>query len=384
MRLQLNQGRLIARILPVGVWFIALVGVVILFQNQSMRIELKGIAYSYEQQINTVETGYIRSIPVTLYQEVKKGDTLAIIKENTLAREEYIDGMLQARKGTAEAKLERLKAELAAAEDRLIVGEFERANEITTMQRRLSVDIESARLELLEIKTTLEPDRLKLKDLEVEIEIVKSLLADGAAEEYELQKVQALYDVMTETIRQTEDLLSQAQRGYESALLRKDEFDQTVPRRPQLADKELAPIRKAILVQEKEIAELIKQRDVIVLTAPFDGIINTMTYKAGQTVVRGEPIMTLVKPTPGLITTWVTQNQMARVEMNMKVQVASLVPPYQSFQSQISNIGASMEIIPQRLWKDQAVPEWGRSVEIPIQPGFNCIHNEILGIKTVQ
>ena len=129
---------------------------------------------------------------------------------------------------------------------------------------------------------------------------------------------------------------------------------------------------------------MIKQRDIIVLTAPFDGIVNTLTYKPGQTVVRGDPIMSLVKPTPDMITTWVTQKQMAQVELNMKVKVASLTPPYSTFVSQVSHIGASMELIPQRLWRDPTLPEWGRSVQIPIQHGFACIHNEIVGIKTLK
>lgn len=383
MRFQPKQGRLLTRILPVFVWTVALGAVVVLFQHQSMKIELRGIAFSHEQSINSVETGYIRSIPVTLYQEVKKGDTLAIIKENTVSREEYVNALLQARRETAEAELERLKAELQAAEDRLLVDNFERSSDITTMQRRLSVDIERNRLQVLEIKSSLEPDRLVLKDLEVEIEIIQSLLKDHAAEDYELQKAQAQYNIMTEKIAQADQLLAQAQKDYEAALLRKDEFDQQVPRRPLLADKELAPIRQAILVQEKRITELVKQRDVIVLTAPFDGVINTLTYKPGQTVVRGDAIMTIVKPTPEVITTWVGQNGMNEILVNTKVEVASLNAPYETFESQVSHISASLEIIPQRLWKDPTRPEWGRCIQIPIQPEFVCVHNEVLGIRTL-
>ncbi|MBC8379307.1 MAG: HlyD family efflux transporter periplasmic adaptor subunit [Planctomycetes bacterium] len=383
MRLQLKQGRLLTRTLPVFVWLGAIASVVFLFQHQSMRTELKGIAFSHEQSINSVETGYIRSIPVTLYQQVKKGDTLAIIKENTVAKGEYIDALLQAQRDTAEAELEQLKADLEAAENRLVIEGFEHTNDIVSTERRLSVDVERARLAVLEINSSLEPDRLALKDLEVEIEIVNSLLKQNAAEEYELQKAQAQHSILKETVLQTEQLLAQAQKDYEAALLRKDEFGQKVPMRPQLANIELAPIRKAILVQERKIAELIEQRDVIVLTAPFDGIVNTLSYKPGQTVVRGDAIMTIVKPTPEVITTWASQREMGSIELNMKVKIASLNPPYHTFVSQVSHISASMEMIPERLWKDPVVPEWGRAVQIPLQPGFACIHNEIIGISTV-
>ena len=380
---KLKKGRLLTRVLPVFVWVVALGAVALLFQHQSTQIELKGIVFSHEQAINSVETGYIRSIPVTLYQKVNEGDTLAIIKENTVAREEYISDLLQAKQETAEAELEQLKAELVAAENRLLFEEQDRTNDVTAMERRLSVDVEQARLEVLEIKSSLEPDRLALKDLEVEIEIVKSLVDQNAAEDYELQTAQAKYNIMQESVQQAEQMLEQAQANYQAALLRKDEFSQSVPLRPQLADKELAPIRKAILVQEKKIAELIKEQDVIVLTAPFDGIVNTMIYKPGQTVVRGDPIMTIVKPTPELVTAWVDQKNMDKLDLNTKVEIASLNASNLTFVSQVSHIGASIEMIPERLWRDPTRPEWGRLVQIPIQPGFSCIHNEIVGIRTL-
>lgn len=383
MLFQQRNRRLLSRVLPVLVWIVSLCFVVLLFKQQSARVELKGIAFSYEQVINTTETGYLRSIPVTLYQEVKKGDTLAIIKENTVAREEYINASLQAQRNTAEAELERLKAELEAAEDRMLIDQFEQKNEITAMERRLAVDLERTRLEVLEIKSQLEPDKLTLKDLEVEIEIVKSLIKDRAAEEYELQRVQAQHDILKEKVSQTEHLLAQAQKNYESAQLRKDEFDQSVPLSPELSDKELAPIRKAILVQENKIVELIKQRDIIVLTAPFDGIINTLNYKAGQTVVRGDAIMTIIKPTPEFITAWVRQKDMERFSQNIKVKVVSHSSNHQSFVSQISHISPSVEMIPQRLWQNPSIPEWGRVIQIPIQPNFVCSHNEIVGIRTI-
>ena len=383
MRFRLKQGKLLTRLLPVFVWVMAIVLVGVLFLYQSETVQLKGIAFSHEQIINTTETGYIRSIPVKLYQEVKKGDTLAIIKENTVAREEYDHSLLLAERATAEAELEQLKAELIAAEDRLYLDKADRNNDITVTERRLAVDMERARLEALEIKADLGPDRLTLKDLEVELEIVQRLVAEQASEEYELQKIQAQCDIFRESVAQKEVLLAQAEANYEAAMLRKDEFEQATPISPQLSDKELAPIRKAILVQERRLAEFIQQRDIIILTAPFDGVVNALNYKSGQTVVRGDPIMTIVNPTPDSITAWVPQKKMERFVQNMKVKVVSLNTPQRSFVSQISNISPAMELMPQQLWQNPTIPEWGRPIQVTIQPNFACAHNEIVGITTV-
>ena len=383
MKFWFKQSKSLARLLPAFVWVSAMAAVAALFLHQSETAKLKGIAFSYEQTINSVETGYLRSVAVKLYQTVKKGDTLAVIKENTVAREEYVDARLQAQRATAEAELDQLKAELSAAEDRLLLDQFEQNSDTASLQRRLAVDLERAHLDILEIKSELEPDRLRLKDLQVEIEIVNRLVSEQATEDYELQKAQTQYDILKEKVDQSQVLLAQAQHNYDRALLRKDELDQRIPITPLLSDRELSPIRKAILVQEKRVAELIKQRGIIVLTAPFDGIVNTLSCKPGQTVVRGDAIMTLVRPTPESITAWVPQKNIAQFAQNMKVKVLSLNTPRQSFVSQISNMSPSLELIPQQLWRNPTIPEWGRSIQVPIQPSFACLHNEIVGITTI-
>ena len=68
---------------------------------------------------------------------------------------------------------------MKAAEDRMLFDQSERDDDAAAMERRLAVDLEDARLAVLEIRATLEPDRLSLKDLEVEIEIVKNLFGRG-------------------------------------------------------------------------------------------------------------------------------------------------------------------------------------------------------------
>ncbi len=383
MALQIRQGK-IARTLPVAVWVIAATAVGYLFVNQAQRTDLAGIAYSYEQTINSQEPGYIRYLPVSLYQAVKKGDTLAIIKENSIAREQYNSDLLKAQQATAEAELMHLKAELKAAEEDFREQKFTQVNTMAATARQLAIDVEKARLEVLEIRSTLEPEKLELKDLEVEIEIVSYLLNQGAAEEYELKKCQSELDVLKEKIVHDEELLAAAEQSVDNALQRKDEFNQQKRFSNSLTDKQLEPIRLAIVVQEKHIEELMEQFDTVVLTAPFDGIVNSLNFKPGQAVMGGEAIMTIIKPTSDYITAWIPQHDIDGFELNTKVQVVSCRMPRTTFDSQISHIGASIEQMPEVLWPSPSTPSWGRPVQIPVLPKFACIHNEIVGIKKKQ
>ena len=89
MKIKLKKGRLLTAVLPVFAWLGALAAVAFLFLNQSEQVQLKGIVYYNEQVISSSETGYLSSIKVKLYQKVKAGEELAVLKEYTPARDKY-------------------------------------------------------------------------------------------------------------------------------------------------------------------------------------------------------------------------------------------------------------------------------------------------------
>lgn len=380
MTLQIRQGKIV-RTLPVVVWLLASMAVGYLFVHQAERTELTGIVYSQEQIINSQESGYVRYLPVNLFQTVKKGDTLAIIKETSVAREQYNNDFVQAQRATAEAELFSLQAQLRAAEEELHNQKFDTKNNIASISHQIAIDVEKARLEVLKIRSTLEPAKLQLKDYEVEIEIVTYLLKNEAAEQYELERAQSQYNILQEQISRDEELLVAAEKMVEIAMIRKEEFNEQQGIGYLVSDKQLEPIRAAIVAQELRIKELMEVFDTVVLTAPFDGIVNTLNFKPGQAIMSGEPIMTIVKPNPDYIVAWVPHYDINNFELNAPVRVFSQRIPIISFESQISHTNASIELMPENLWLNQTTPTWGRKIQIPVMPGFSCLHNEIVGIK---
>lgn len=380
MKFQLKKGRLLSRTLPVFAWLAALAGVAVLFIHQGARVEFNGIATAQEQAITVAEAGYIKALPVRLYEEVKKGDTLAVIEISTLGVEAYNTDLINAQRATAEAELERLKAELEAAEAQWEAESRDRTRDALDTQRRLAVDVEQARLNILEVKTDLEPNRAMLKDHELEVKIAEDLFKDNAIASYELQKIKNECEVIRQTVEADEQLLEQAEDNYAKAQLRLDEFNQFSPLHPSLT-KIMEPFAKAVAVQEKLLEEIMRPRDTLVLTAPFDGVVSNLMYKAGQAVLRDIPIMTLVKPTPDYVTAWVPPKKMHNLRLDMPVQIVSRTAPLQAAESRITHISPSMELLPERMWKSPDYPEWGQVVIIPIQPGMKLVPNEIVSIK---
>jgi multidrug resistance efflux pump len=380
VHLKIKSGRLLNKTLPALVW-LAAVGVVAgLFVHQGLEVDFNGMVMAQEQAISVAEAGYIRTLGVQLYDHVKKGDTLAVIQVSTIGMDEYNTELLEARRATAQAELEHLKAELVAMEAELETEQLDRNRDTYEIQRRLAVDVEQARLAILQVKTDLEPARSQLKDLELELRIAEDLYKDNAIEPYEVQKVKSECEVARQTVQTNEQLLAQAEQDYTNTQLRLNEFTKSAPL-PVSITQRLDPLAKAVAVQEKLINELVRPSDTIVLTAPFDGVVSNLLYKPGQAIMRDIPIMTLVNPMPDHVAAWVPQQKIRSLKVDMPVRIITRNNPPRAIASVIARISPSIELLPERLWQTPNTPEWGQVVIIPIQAGLNLVPNEIVGIK---
>lgn len=382
MKLQLKKGGSLTRLLPVFVWLAALGGVAVLFVRQGMQVDFNGMVIAQEQMITVAEAGYVQAIPVHLYDDVKKGDVLAVVQVSTVGRPEYNTDLIEAQRATAQAELEHLKAELEAMRAEFEVEQIDRNRDTYETQRRLAVDVEQARLGILEVKTQLEPNRALLKDQELEVRVTEDLFRDNAIESYEVQKIKSECEVTRQTVRANEQLLAQAEENFAQAQLRLDEFTSSAPLSKILTQR-LDPFIKAVAVQEKLIEEFRLPNDTVVLKAPFDGVVTKLTYHPGQAVMRDIPIMTLVKPAADYVAAWVPQQQIRHLRVDMPVRIITRNNPPRAISSSIARISPSLELVPEQMWKTPNYPEWGQVVIIPIQPGIDLVPNEIVGIKSL-
>jgi multidrug resistance efflux pump len=382
MKLLLKKGGSLTRLLPVFVWLGALAAVAVLFVHQGTHVDFNGVVVAQEQMITVAESGYIRAIPVQLYDEVKKGDTLAIVEVSTIGMAEFNTELIEAQRATARAELEHLKAELVAMGAELDAEQIDRDRDTYEIQRRLAVDVEQARLGILEIKTDLEPNRALMKDLELEVRIAEELFKDNAIESYEVQKLKSEYEAIRQTVLTNEQFLAEAEQHYAQSQGRLDAFAQSAPL-PELLTQRLEPFIKAVSVQEKVIEEYVQPDDTLVLTAPFDGMVTNLTYRPGQAVMRDIPLMTIVKPTADYVAAWVPQQQIRHLQLDMPVRIITRTNPPQAITSYINRISPAIELLPERMWQTPNTPEWGQVVIIPIQPGVNLVPNEIVGIQGI-
>lgn len=386
----LPAGSLRLHMLPVLVWLGVGVCVVVLLRHRAERFEVVGLAQGQVHQVAATCAGRLKEIHVQLFEKVRQGQTLAVI-DTVLDNE-----ALQAQLNTALAEVQHLKAQLAPTREQLLAEAANLETDRVAAMRRFSVDVENARLRVLELTTLLATDRITLEDLAVEVKIVQDLLEQDAVAAYQLQKTQVLYDALAKNIEENENILDQATKDFLVAHRRRDEFAKRQPQHPSV-DSSLEVIQKAVKVQEQLVEELLARRVPLELKSPFDGVVIQILVRAnealllragenalrmpGEVVMPGEPILTVAEAKPSEVIAYAREDQLGRVRQNMSVELIKSNEPAQVASSQVVCLGPVMELMPERLWRNPNIPQWGRPMRIKIPPGFEVVPGELVGIR---
>jgi len=367
-------------LIPVIVWVTTVVCVAILFSHRAKRYEVLAIAQSQLHPIAATCTGRLMDLSVELFDEVKAGQILAVL--DIVTDDQKNPQLLQAQLNTIAAEIERLRAQLAATEDQLITEAANLQNDRIADERRFAVDVENARLRVLELKTAIETDKISLQRLQLnsKIFLLQGRLDANDAAYYQLQKIKLERDTLAKRIEENQRLLAQAQQDLQTAIARRDKFVQKQPQTPSV-EKALAVIRKAIVVQERRMEELQVQHPHVELKSPVDGVVSLIQHSPGDTVLAGEPILTIAEKKATYLVAYASEQRAGSVKQNAVVQVIKRTQPQQIATSQVTQIGPTVEQLPQRLWRNPNVPQWGRPVIIKVPPQFRILPGEVVGVR---
>jgi multidrug efflux pump subunit AcrA (membrane-fusion protein) len=397
----IRKRYLLRHVLPATVWLTAVGAVVWLFYQRVERFQVVGIAQGQVRQIAMNCTGRIRSISVDLFEPVKAGQTLAIV-DSLLDNEQTLEAELRAQLAVAAAEAERLASLLIPTQDQLetdVAGlKIDRADN----ERRFAADVENTRLRILELQATTAFDRGTLEDLGVEVKILEDLLSKEAIAPYEVDKARIQYKTLESKVRENEQLLEQAREDLRKAEERRDLFSQQGLPEPSV-DHALEAIRKEITVQEELMKGLLAQltaletRRNVELTSPIDGVVIAVhgrandalqqrpgeqtVRRAGEVIPAGDPILAVAEVEPTEIVAYVNEAQLRLLKDQMTVRLVKAREPAQIAESRVLRIGPVIELMPQRLWVNPNVPQWGRPVLIGIPAGLSVVSGEVVGIS---
>ncbi len=373
--------RLNLHLMPVIVWVGAIFCVFGLFRQKAERFVVVGIAQSNSIQIASTCNGRLRSIPVQLFEEVKRGQILAVI--NTVLDNEKLESDLQAEQQVLFAEIEQLEAQLNDTRRVTDADIKDRRAEWTAERRAFRTDIAKARLNILTIEATLKPDMIRLENLKLNDKIY--LMQDGIANSntisYDLKKMRLEYQELAKLVESNQALLDQANAELELAEERRKEYSANYPELVSSDEQIDDLIVKSINVVQKKIDLLWVQPEPLVLKAPFDGIVRQLPCKSGEAVSAGLPIVTIEEAKPSQVLAYTGEGPTNLIQEDMEVEMVTNSDPPQIGATKVVTLGPAIEMIPDRLWRNPNVPQWGRPFLVQIPEGMNLISGELVGIR---
>ena len=209
-------------VVPIIVWLAAVACVVALFFFRSQRIELVGLAKGQTHTVSTVIPGRVKSLPVALYQQVSKGDVVAVI--DTLADNDAAKEQLEAQKVTLNAQIKHLNSQLVPTRESIEAEAAALHATLAKDHRNYALDVERANLQILELKTQIATDEIMLETLAAKVKTTRELIEQDVIDASELRVAELEHNTVQARITENKNLKAEAALQLSSAQARLDAF----------------------------------------------------------------------------------------------------------------------------------------------------------------
>ena len=260
-------------------WLAAAAGAAYFYYDSPDFSAITGVGDTTESHATAPELARIMSIEVSLGQRVRKGQV--IVSFDTAA--------LQGELEVAAAQIAKAQADLTAgmailqrdaANDRLA---FEKAFEITDagmLQAQVQADVDRAAAEGLRKQIAWWHGRVQ-----------QQLVGEQPLIELrsELASVEKRIESRSSAVRDWQQRVQRVQG-------RLQEFSKVLPASGDATRPELAPLHAQIEVSKALLAQVDARRQLLVVRAPFDGVVHRVLLQPGDVAIAGQSVLTLRKP----------------------------------------------------------------------------------------
>jgi multidrug resistance efflux pump len=358
------------RAMPVITFMLAVVGTYMLWSRHTGLPNGFGAVEAMRHDVISPGDGWLiaeGNHALDLFEEVEAGQPIVRLDDRP-ARESLT---------TVKGELAVARKDIIALEAELKLADAQREQDRHYEIRRLTLDVEQIRLTILDHKTDLQAERINHQRLEEQVALAKRLFDRGAVTELDFVAKQNERDVAAERIKGYEALVKEAETQFAAAQERAGSLPPAAKADTEAA---LGPLRAKVLSREAMVRELEVQIREMVIRAPAAGQITAIYRRAGQAVRAGDLIVTIADPTARRIVAFVRPDQRINPVPGMPVTVRPRTSPSNMHRSQVSAVGAQVELVPPNQLRAHNIPEWGRPVSINLPPDVKISPGEVVDL----
>lgn len=359
---------------PILFWGVAVALTGYLWLNRSFTPDIQGLAREMRYRVSPMTPGRVSELEVSLHERVNKGQLLVVLDD------EHVRTMLE----TARAELAKLRGELTRERglqlSRIVGAEGDHVREI----RRFARDIEQIELESLDLATQIAEDQARLHGVELRLERSRGLADQDLGSAARVEDDEALRETLRAKLAATREQKAaidkrqlEARERYEAWCKSSDVVDEKVS-----VDALIRPFEEAVRVQELRLEELRLAMRRLVLRAPATGLVANVLAKVGETVDPGSPILEIVEESVREVVAWLPEERIGQVMPGTRVEMRSRRSSALQVKSLVRAVGASIEVVPERLQPVGVMaPLWGQAVYMELPGNVHALPGEAFDVR---
>lgn len=354
------------------VWLGAIGLVATMLMHRRQEFHYFGLAQGRQYSISSVRVGRIESILVNLFDDVEAGDILVKLD----------DSPIRAKIETVRSTIDKLRAELEAKRIELASSNNRMETDWQADLKNFQAVAEQRHLDVLELKVTIESDRVEEQRLALERERIRQLVERGTLSQSEYDNARLEHERIEKRIEENEILLVNTDEAYRETQVRSDKF---FGQKPELLPSEsaLQPLREAIREQESLIEEFMVESRGNLFRSPVKGRVNRLIAHAGQAIRTGETILTVQETEAREILAFIGEYDATVIQRNDPVEITRMTRPGQVARAMVTRVGSAYELLPERLWRITGQPEYGRPFAISYNPQMHLLPGERMIVRLV-
>ncbi len=358
------------RYLPLMVWVGAVALAIALAQQQRVYVDAPGVVESKTAFVASLVDGTVQSLAVDLLDPVEAGQVVAVM-DDTLVRSEM---------AVAEAELERVRALLDAEMARYDQTQQLEQASVQNDLRRFRLNEEEARLNHLDRVIQHETDKVTLERLAVQMKREEALRAQHLLDDAAYEQTQLTYQALKTKIEKDKRAIALAEENINTAAERRESQELLAVDGAEV-DALLRALQADIAAQQANVAAVQERRRSLTLVAPVAGQVAAITRRPGESVLAGDPVLTITGAGSNRVLAYVDERSVRRFSVGDPVELHSKTQPKTVVQGEVLKVGESIEAFPLRLQVTPMMPQHGYAVLVGGLPESAFRPGEALNLR---
>lgn len=292
--------RTLGRLALVG----GLIGVEIYLANDlSSSSGVQGYTATNSYSVAPPRPATIKSISVELGATVRAGDVIAQLESTEL-----------------NAELEVANAERATASAEIVAEAARLRRDSVNLERRFSTGSEQANAQLANAEATAHTAAAELAAIDAELVQQTDLVAKKLANAAVLSDLQLRRAALAKQVDAASSVLRVLRGNVSSAAKRSIALGAGDSSSD---DDQLKPLQAQLHAAEVKIAQLTRERDLMALRAPADGVIDSLPLHTGDLASPELPVATLVAPDSQRVIACIPESRARGIEVGLEADITS-------------------------------------------------------------